>query len=67
VNDFEYEKAIADMNRSLKNNVETIFLTTLPKYTSIASTLIRDVLRNDGDISEFLPEVVRRSIYKQIK
>ena len=63
VNDFEYEKAIADMNRSLKNNVETIFLTTLPKYTSIASTLIRDVIRNNGDISEFLPEVVRKSVY----
>jgi len=38
-------------------------LTTLPKYTSIASTLIRDVIRNNGDISEFLPEVVRKSVY----
>ena len=67
VNDFEYEKAIADMNRSLKNNVETIFLTTLPKYTSIASTLIRDVIRNNGDISEFLPDVVKKSIYHKGK
>jgi pantetheine-phosphate adenylyltransferase len=65
VNDFEYEKAIADMNRSLKNNVETIFLTTLPKYTSIASTLIRDVIRNNGDISQFLPEAVKKAIYKK--
>jgi pantetheine-phosphate adenylyltransferase len=63
VNDFEYEKAIADMNRSLKNNVETIFLTCLPKFTSIASTLIRDVIRNKGDISQFLPNAVKRSIY----
>ena len=63
VNDFEYEKAIADMNRSLKNNVETIFLTCLPKFTSIASTLIRDVIRNKGDISQFLPDAVKRSIY----
>ncbi len=63
VNDFEYEKAIADMNRSLKNNVETIFLTTLPKYTSIASTLIRDVIRNGGDVAQFLPDAVKRSIY----
>ena len=67
VNDFEYEKAIADMNRSLKNNVETIFLTTLPKYTSIASTLIRDVIRNNGDISQFLPDVVKKSIYHKGK
>lgn len=63
VNDFEYEKAIADMNRSLKNNVETIFLTCLPKFTSIASTLIRDVIRNKGDISQFLPEVVKKAVY----
>lgn len=62
VNDFEYEKAIADMNRSLENNVESIFLTCLPKYTSIASTLIRDVLRNGGDVSQFLPEVVNSAL-----
>ncbi|MEO7316207.1 MAG: pantetheine-phosphate adenylyltransferase [Ginsengibacter sp.] len=58
VNDFEYEKAIADMNRSLQNSVETVFLTCLPKYTSIASTLIRDVLRNGGDVSQWLPDAV---------
>jgi pantetheine-phosphate adenylyltransferase len=62
VNDFEYEKAIADMNRSLENSVESIFLTCLPKYTSIASTLIRDVIRNGGDVSQFLPEVVNRTL-----
>lgn len=62
VNDFEYEKAIADMNRSLAHNVETFFLTCLPKYTSVASTLIRDVIRNGGDVSQFLPEAVKNSI-----
>jgi pantetheine-phosphate adenylyltransferase len=62
VNDFEYEKAIADMNRSLQNSVESVFLTCLPKYTSIASTLIRDVLRNGGDVSQFLPEVVNKTL-----
>ncbi|MDP4285155.1 MAG: pantetheine-phosphate adenylyltransferase [Bacteroidota bacterium] len=62
VNDFEYEKAIADMNRSLEDNVETIFLTCLPKFTFIASTLIRDVIRNRGDVSQFLPDEVKNSI-----
>ncbi|MEO8859881.1 MAG: pantetheine-phosphate adenylyltransferase [Ginsengibacter sp.] len=62
VNDFEYEKAIADMNRSLANNVETIFLTCLPEYTSVASTLVRDVIRNGGDVTQFLPEAVQKSI-----
>jgi pantetheine-phosphate adenylyltransferase len=62
VNDFEYEKAIADMNRTLDENVETFFLTCLPQYTSVASTLVRDVIRNGGNVSQFVPEVVLRSI-----
>jgi pantetheine-phosphate adenylyltransferase len=62
VNDFEYEKAIADMNRSIAENIETIFLTCLPQYTSVASTLVRDVLKNGGDVSKFLPEAVKKSI-----
>ena len=62
VNDFEYEKAIADMNRSLDNNIETVFLTCLPQYTSVASTLVRDVLRNGGEVTQFLPEVVAREV-----
>jgi len=66
VNDFEYEKAIADMNRSIDGHIETIFLTCLPQYTSVASTLVRDVLKNGGDVSQFLPEVVNDSILKGI-
>lgn len=64
VNDFEYEKAIADMNRSLDTRIETIFLTCLPQYTSVASTLVRDVIRNGGDASQFLPKPVRESLVK---
>jgi pantetheine-phosphate adenylyltransferase len=66
VNDFEYEKAIADMNRSLDNNIETIFLTCLPQYTSVASTLVRDVLRNGGNAAQFLPDVVAHSLKGKI-
>ena len=62
VNDFEYEKAIADMNRSLDGGIETIFLTCLPQYTSVASTLVRDVLRNGGDVSQFVPGIVLQTI-----
>ena len=62
VNDFEYEKAIADMNRSLDGGIETVFLTCLPKYTSVASTLVRDVIRNSGDVSQFVPDAVLRTI-----
>lgn len=62
VNDFEYEKAIADMNRSLDQTIETVFLTCLPQYTSVASTLVRDVIRNGGDASQFLPVPVIASL-----
>ena len=62
VNDFEYEKAIADMNRSLDKNIETIFLTCLPQFTSVASTLVRDVIRNGGEASQFLPKEVSATI-----
>lgn len=62
VNDFEYEKAIADMNRSLDGNIETVFLTCLPQYTSVASTLVRDVIRNGGNAKQFLPDAVAKDI-----
>jgi pantetheine-phosphate adenylyltransferase len=62
VNDFEYEKAIADMNRTLDEKVETVFLTCLPQYTSVASTLVRDVIRNGGNVSQFVPDVVQQTI-----
>lgn len=64
VNDFEYEKAIADMNRSLSPDIETIFLTCLPQYTSVASTLVRDVIGNGGDATSFLPGPVAETLIK---
>lgn len=62
VSDFEYEKTIADANRTLDRSIETIFLTGEPKYTSVASTIVRDILRNGGDATPFLPDQVANSI-----
>lgn len=59
VSDFEYEKAIADMNRMLAPEVETFFLTCTPEYSTISSTLVRDVIRNKGNAYMFVPEEVR--------
>lgn len=64
VSDFEYEKTIADANRTLDPSIETIFLTGEPKYTSVASTIVRDIIRNGGDARLFLPEVVYLSLPK---
>lgn len=62
VSDFEYEKAIADINRKMDHEVETIFLTCSPEYSTIASTLVRDVIRYKGDAAQFLPDVVAETI-----
>lgn len=59
VSDFEYEKAIADMNRMLEPTVETIFLPCTPEFATISSTLVRDVIRNHGDVSRFIPPAVQ--------
>jgi pantetheine-phosphate adenylyltransferase len=63
VSDFEYEKTIADANRTLDKSIETIFLTGEPKYTSVASTIVRDILRNGGNASPFLPDEVINSLH----
>ncbi len=62
VSDFEYEKTIADANRTLDPSIETIFLTGEPKYTSVASTIVRDIIRNGGNASPFLPEKVFKTL-----
>ncbi|GEP90241.1 Phosphopantetheine adenylyltransferase [Chitinophaga terrae (ex Kim and Jung 2007)] len=62
VSDFEYEKAIADANRAIAPEIETIFLTPVPKYSAIASTLVRDIYRYGGDVSSFLPAAVLEGI-----
>ena len=62
VSDFEYEKTIADANRTLDKSIETIFLTGEPKYTSVASTIVRDIIKNGGDASHFLHPEVENSL-----
>jgi pantetheine-phosphate adenylyltransferase len=66
VSDFEYEKTIADANRTLDNEIETIFLTGEPKYTSVASTIVRDIIKNGGDASPFLPQAVINTLKSKL-
>ena len=53
--DFEYEKTIADMNRTI-SGIETFVLFTEPALTHISSTLVRELLRYGSDVSSFIPE-----------
>ena len=57
--DFKYEKGIAQMNHSMQNNIETIFIITEAKYSHISSTLVRDIIKNGGDVSQFVPEEIK--------
>ncbi len=54
--DFEYERAIAQINRKMNPDVETVFLLTVPEFTPINSTIIREILRFGGDVRQFLPD-----------
>ena len=56
--DFKYEKGIAQMNRSMKNHIDTIFIITEPEVSHISSTLVRDIVKNGGDVSQFVPDGV---------
>ena len=61
ISDFEYEVQLAGMNRSLAPEIETVFLTAAQHYAFVSSSLVREIARLDGDVSEFLhPEVLRR-------
>lgn len=59
--DFEFEKAIAHTNRSL-SEIETVFLLTAAGTSYISSSIVRDVLRNGGDIKKLVPESVWKSV-----
>jgi len=57
--DFEFEKAIAQTNRKLKKDLETVFLLTASGLSSVSSSIVRDVMRNNGDYTQFVPQAIR--------
>jgi len=56
VSDFEYEKAIAQMNHALEPEIESIFIVSKPGYSSISSTIVREILRYNGNADQFIPK-----------
>lgn len=53
--DFEYERAIAQVNKAMDSEVESVFLLTSPEHTPVNSSIVRDILRHGGDARKFLP------------
>ena len=54
--DFEYERAIAQVNKQMYPEIESVFLLTTPEHTPIQSTIVRDIIQHGGDASRFLPK-----------
>lgn len=61
--DFEYERALGQMNRKMAPEIETVFLLTGTEHTPVNSTIVRDIIRNGGDASMFVPSAINISDY----
>ena len=66
VTDFEYELQMAQTNHKLEPSVETVFLTTSLEYSYLSSTIVKEVAFYHGDISKFVPDVVRERIREKM-
>ena len=67
VTDFEYEFQMALTNKKINKDLETIFLTTNSKYMYLSSSIVKEIARNGGDITEFVPAAVLQDIEQRIK
>jgi pantetheine-phosphate adenylyltransferase len=56
--DFEFERSIGQMNKMMLPDLETVFLLTTPEHTALNSSIVRDIIRNGGDASQFVPDQV---------
>ena len=62
VSDFEFEFQLAGMNRHLGPEIETVFMTPSERYAFISSSLIREISKLGGDVSEFVPKAVQTAL-----
>lgn len=66
ITDFEYELQMAQTNRVLAPDIDTMFLTTSLEYAYLSSTTVKEVAAFGGDISKFVPEFVRKEVYGKL-
>jgi pantetheine-phosphate adenylyltransferase len=66
VSDFEYEFQLANMNRRLSPNLESLFLTPAEQFSFISSTLVREIAMLNGDVSQFVPPAVQRALAEKL-
>jgi pantetheine-phosphate adenylyltransferase len=63
--DFEFERAIGQVNKAMAGEIETVFLLTAPEHSFINSTIVRDVIKNGGDASGFVPSAININDYRK--
>ena len=63
--DFEYERAIAQTNKAMYPELESVFLLTIPEHTPINSSIVRDIIRLGGDASQFIPKAIDLSKFSR--
>ncbi len=64
--DFEFERAIAQVNKQMYPEIETVFLLTVPEHTPVNSTIVRDIILHGGNASRFLPRCLDMDEFKPI-
>jgi len=65
VSDFEYELQMASINRKLDERIETFFMMTNNQYSYLSSSIVKDVARHQGSISDLVPIIVEKAIIKK--
>lgn len=65
--DFEFERAIGQVNKSMEPDIESVFLLTAPEHSFINSGIVRDIIKNGGDASKFVPAAINLKDYKGIE
>ena len=64
--DFEFERTIGLMNKAISPGIETVFFLSAPEYAALSSSVVRDILRNGGVVSKFVPEKISEKIRRSV-
>ena len=67
VSDFEYEFQLANMNRAISPDIESLFLTPAERFSYISSSLVREISSLQGDVSQFVPVNVAQALNKKFE
>ncbi len=64
--DFEFERTIGLMNKAISPEIETVFFLSAPEYAALNSSVVRDILKNGGDVSKFVPDKIAKEIHDSV-